>query len=121
MWCLSLQARGRWLETLTHLPSGKTTFFVANQANLEDMPAEKLAALESEYKKLDEENKQLVAETKMLSAGASTTCQHSLDARWLIIAGVDMDRRREIKERPDRRGACVRNRKGCRCGTYAAG
>ena len=48
---------------------GKTTFFVANQANLEDMPAEKLSALEAEYKKLDEENKMLAGEVKTLGAG----------------------------------------------------
>ncbi|OCH86474.1 TBPIP-domain-containing protein [Obba rivulosa] len=43
---------------------GKTTFFVANQANLEDMPAEKLAALEAEHKALEEENKALAAEVR---------------------------------------------------------
>ncbi len=108
-------------DTHTRIPSGKTTFFVANQANLDDMPAERLAALESEYKETDEENKQLVAETKMLSAGASMSCHHSFDARWLIIAGLDMDRRREIKERADRRGIGLRNRQGRRRGTYLRG
>lgn len=48
---------------------GKTTFFVANQANLEDVPADRLAALESELKALDESNKSLVAETRALSTG----------------------------------------------------
>ncbi|KAI0790056.1 TBPIP-domain-containing protein [Abortiporus biennis] len=43
---------------------GKTTFFVANQANLEDMPAEKLATLEAEQKAIDEENKVLIADVK---------------------------------------------------------
>ncbi|KAI0755952.1 TBPIP-domain-containing protein [Irpex lacteus] len=43
---------------------GKTTFFVANQANLEDMPVEKLKALEDEYKVIEESNKLLVAEVK---------------------------------------------------------
>ena len=38
---------------------------------MEDMPAEKLAALESEYKQIDGNNKQLIAETKILSGGAS--------------------------------------------------
>ncbi|TFK89385.1 TBPIP-domain-containing protein [Polyporus arcularius HHB13444] len=46
---------------------GKTTFFVANQANLEDMPAEKLAGLEAEHKKADEENKTLTAEARSLA------------------------------------------------------
>ncbi|TBU38109.1 TBPIP-domain-containing protein [Dichomitus squalens] len=60
---VSLSERGE----LVQKTCGKTTFFVANQANLEDMPTEKLAALESEYKKMDENNKQLVVETKMFS------------------------------------------------------
>ncbi|KAI0351811.1 TBPIP-domain-containing protein [Trametes cingulata] len=47
---------------------GKTTFFVANQANLEDMPAEKLTALEAEVKRIDEENKSLGAEVKSIGA-----------------------------------------------------
>lgn len=48
---------------------GKTTFFVANQANLEDMPAEKLKALEAEHKSLEESNKSLVSELKSANAG----------------------------------------------------
>ncbi|KAL6301153.1 TBPIP-domain-containing protein [Sparassis latifolia] len=47
---------------------GKTTFFVANQANLEDMPVEKLAALDSEYKSIEEENKTLLVEVRTASA-----------------------------------------------------
>ncbi|KZT00921.1 TBPIP-domain-containing protein [Laetiporus sulphureus 93-53] len=46
---------------------GKTTFFVANQANLEDMPAEKLAALEAEHKNTEEGNKVLASEVRTLS------------------------------------------------------
>ena len=49
--------------------TGKTTFFVANQANLEDMPSEKLAALEAEVKRIGEENKSLGAEVKSIGAG----------------------------------------------------
>ena len=55
-------------RTLTGVP-GKTTFFVANQANLEDMPAEKLKALEAEHKSLEESNKTLAAQLKAASAG----------------------------------------------------
>ncbi|THG96610.1 hypothetical protein EW026_g5251 [Hermanssonia centrifuga] len=47
---------------------GKTTFFVANQANLEDMPAEKLKTLEIEYKAVEETNKALLADVKAASA-----------------------------------------------------
>lgn len=49
--------------------TGKTTFFVANQANLEDMPAEKLAGMEAEYKEVDEANKALQAEVRSATAG----------------------------------------------------
>ena len=48
---------------------GKTTFFVANQAKIEEMPLEKQAALESEFKSIDEENKQRAAQVKALTAG----------------------------------------------------
>ena len=48
---------------------GKTTFFVANQANLEDMPAEKLTSLESEHKVIEETNKALLADVKSVTAG----------------------------------------------------
>ncbi|PCH39321.1 TBPIP-domain-containing protein [Wolfiporia cocos MD-104 SS10] len=47
---------------------GKTTFFVANQANLEDMPAEKLASLEAECKAIEEDSKVLAAEVRTASA-----------------------------------------------------
>ena len=59
--------------------SGKTTFFVANQANLEDVPAQKLAELETEYKKIDEANKLLSTEVKGLNSGASKciTCAYT--------------------------------------------
>lgn len=56
-------------------PIGKTTFFVVNQANLEDMPSEKLAALEAEVKRIDEENKSLGAEVK--STGTRMSAQYS--------------------------------------------
>ena len=48
---------------------GKTTFFVANQANLEDMPAEKLASLDCEHKAIEETNKALLADVKSLTVG----------------------------------------------------
>jgi 26S proteasome regulatory subunit (ATPase 3-interacting protein) len=50
--------------------SGKTTFFVANQANIETLPTEKITALEIEHKSLEENNKLLASEVKTLSAGA---------------------------------------------------
>ena len=49
---------------------GKTTFFVANQANLEDMPAEKLKGLEAEHKAIEEANKVLATDLKAANAGA---------------------------------------------------
>lgn len=51
--------------------TGKTTFFVANQDKLEDMPGEKLAALEAAHKAVEEANKVLQAEVKAAAAGAS--------------------------------------------------
>ncbi|KAF8909895.1 TBPIP-domain-containing protein [Mucidula mucida] len=57
---LSLAEKGE----LVQKTYGKTTFFVANQAKLDTVPAEKLAVLEEEQKQIDEENKVLVAELK---------------------------------------------------------
>jgi hypothetical protein len=50
--------------------TGKTSFFVANQANIEAIPAENFAALEEEYKTIDEENKLIGAELKSLNSGS---------------------------------------------------
>lgn len=47
---------------------GKTTFFVVNQANLDSVPAEKIAALEAELKEIDEENKLLTTEVRSTTA-----------------------------------------------------
>ncbi|KAI0635495.1 TBPIP-domain-containing protein [Trametes polyzona] len=47
---------------------GKTTFFVANQANLEDIPSDRLAALEADVKRIDEHNKSLGADLKSVAA-----------------------------------------------------
>ena len=51
-----------------HLP-GKTTFFVINQANMEDVPADKLKTLEDEHKAIEEGNKALAAELKTVTTG----------------------------------------------------
>ncbi|TFK44460.1 TBPIP-domain-containing protein [Crucibulum laeve] len=47
---------------------GKTTFFVANQANMESIPGEKITAIESEIKSIEEENKLLAVEIKSSAA-----------------------------------------------------
>jgi hypothetical protein len=63
-----LDAYIHWLwVSLDH--AGKTTFFVANQANLEDMPVEKLKALEDEHKAIEEASKALVIEVKAVNTG----------------------------------------------------
>ena len=49
--------------------SGKSTFFVANQSNLEDMPTEKVSSLEKEKKELEEENKGLSNDVKSMTSG----------------------------------------------------
>ncbi|KAI0728022.1 TBPIP-domain-containing protein [Fomitopsis betulina] len=46
---------------------GKTTFFVANQDKLDDVSAEKLAALEKEHTLIEDENKTLAADVRTLS------------------------------------------------------
>lgn len=56
------------------ISAGKTTFFVANQANLEDVPPGKLASLESGFKALEEENKQSLAQIKSKQAGMLHIC-----------------------------------------------
>lgn len=48
---------------------GKTTFFVANQSNLEDVPAEKLKDLEAELSAIEDENKELQAQLKAATSG----------------------------------------------------
>lgn len=55
--------------SLTVCTTGKTTFFVANQANLEDMPSEKLSGLEAEFKEIDEQNKALQMEVRAATMG----------------------------------------------------
>ncbi|KAJ8076919.1 PSMC3 interacting protein [Marasmius tenuissimus] len=45
---------------------GKTTFFVANQSKIETLPAEQIAIVEAEHKKIDEGNKHLVTQSKAL-------------------------------------------------------
>ncbi|KAH8117635.1 TBPIP-domain-containing protein [Phellopilus nigrolimitatus] len=61
---LSLAEKGE----ITQKPYGKTTFFVAKQSDLEDMPADKLAALEAENKSIEEENKLIGEEIKKATA-----------------------------------------------------
>ena len=48
--------------------TGKTTFFVINQANMEDVPADKLKTLEDEHKAIQEGNKAITAELKAVTA-----------------------------------------------------
>lgn len=48
---------------------GKTTFFVANQANMEDMPVERLKTLEEEHKKIEEMNKVVQVDIKAVTSG----------------------------------------------------
>ena len=52
-----------------HAHTGKTTFFVANQDKLDDVSAEKLAALEKEHTLIEDENKTLAADVRTLSTG----------------------------------------------------
>jgi hypothetical protein len=51
------------------LLSGKTTFFVANQDNIDALPDHKVKALAEDTEALVERNKALTAEVKAASAG----------------------------------------------------
>jgi 26S proteasome regulatory subunit (ATPase 3-interacting protein) len=55
-----------------HMWSGKATFFVANQGNLDALPEQKVKNLADETEALNERNKALAAEIKAASAG--TVC-----------------------------------------------
>ncbi|KAJ7076901.1 TBPIP-domain-containing protein [Mycena belliarum] len=61
---LALAERGE----LVQKTYGKTSFFVANQANIEAIPVERFAALEEEHKTIDEGNKLLAADLKNLNS-----------------------------------------------------
>jgi len=59
------------LSTL-HISSfgtGKTSFFVANQSNLEEMPPEQRAVLEAERVTLEGENQARAVQIKALTSG----------------------------------------------------
>lgn len=59
------------LTLFLNVMKGKTVFYVAKQAEIEDVPAEKLTELEQEVKKMSEENKQLAEDVKKLNSGLS--------------------------------------------------
>ncbi|KAJ7502868.1 TBPIP-domain-containing protein [Mycena galericulata] len=61
---LALAEKGELVQKIY----GKTSFFVANQANIEVIPAEQFTVLEEEYKAIDEENKLIGAEVKTLNS-----------------------------------------------------
>ncbi|KAI0337259.1 Tat binding protein 1-interacting [Trametopsis cervina] len=71
---------------------GKTTFFVANQANLEDMPAEKLKALEDEFKTIEQTNQTLSSQIKAINADLArlraTPTDDQLKAELVEIADL---------------------------------
>lgn len=90
---------------------------MANQANLGDMPSEKLKVLEDEFQETEEANKALVAEIKAASAGKIHYASLSLDAfasglnmllecrfAWgmRIICQIDTLRTCEVESRPNR-------------------
>ena len=49
--------------------AGKTTFFVYNQAKIDCLPQEKIAALNTELTRIEDENKELATEGKRLAGG----------------------------------------------------
>ncbi|KAF8170311.1 TBPIP-domain-containing protein [Mycena galopus ATCC 62051] len=86
---------------------GKTSFFVANQANIEAIPAERFAGLEAEHTAIDEENKILGAEVKALSSELaklkSTPTDAGLDAQISEI--TEAIKKAETQLQPLRSGA----------------
>lgn len=52
-----------------HICIGKTTFFAPNQANVDAPPPEKLSETEKECAAIEEQNGELAARMKTLSAG----------------------------------------------------
>jgi len=59
---------------MRELWSGKATFFVSNQGNLDALSEDKVKALAEETEALTERNKALVAEIKAASAGTCVVC-----------------------------------------------
>ncbi|KAJ7072570.1 TBPIP-domain-containing protein [Mycena amicta] len=72
--------------------TGKTTFYVANQANISVIPAEQLAALEQEAKDIEEEIKilgmQVKASTSELAKVKATPTDDQVDAETLQLTQV---------------------------------
>jgi 26S proteasome regulatory subunit, ATPase 3, interacting protein len=68
---------GRVYHSIRFNP-GKTTFFVANQANMEAVSSDKLAALEAEYKTIDDENKLRVNDIRTASNGTRFTLSDNI-------------------------------------------
>ncbi|PAV23331.1 TBPIP-domain-containing [Pyrrhoderma noxium] len=70
---------------ITQKPYGKTVFYVAKQSDLEDIPPEKLADLESEYKDLEEDIRGLQEDVKRANSELNklkgTPTDEDLDAQ----------------------------------------
>ncbi|KAJ7128970.1 TBPIP-domain-containing protein [Mycena crocata] len=86
---------------------GKTSFFVANQANIEVLPAERFTALEEEKKAIEDENKLIGAEVKSLSSELArlktTPTDAELDAKILEL--TEAVQKTEAQLQPLRSGA----------------
>ena len=52
---------------------GKSTFFVAKQSTLEDVPVDKLKDLEKELEAIEDENKELQAQLKAATSGIDSS------------------------------------------------
>ncbi|KAJ7714342.1 TBPIP-domain-containing protein [Mycena maculata] len=86
---------------------GKTSFFVANQANIEAIPAEHIAVLEEEHKAIDEENKLLGAEVKTLNSEFARLKNTPTDAQLNVhIAELaEAIKKTDVQLQPLRSGA----------------
>ncbi|TFK62250.1 TBPIP-domain-containing protein [Pluteus cervinus] len=63
---------------------GKTTFFVANQANVPTLPAEEITSLKEELKAVEEENRLLAAEVKTSAAELAKMKSSPTDAELAV-------------------------------------
>ena len=69
---LAVRLSRRNLELICDGATGKTTFFVANQAHLADMPAATLQQLEAEHKAIEDANKERLVALRAANAGTSS-------------------------------------------------
>lgn len=82
------------MHSLFDRRTGKTTFFVANQSKLDCLPAEEIAALETELTAVEEENKTLTMELRNASAGKISSVAYAY--AWKLTGWMDRTNQAKI-------------------------